>query len=79
MNVCTKKSRQIQHHVLKSNKLSLPGYQMNSNKNNWKIGFSSSDLLYLKTTLSSILWGVYSPLKCSEEERLNIKEEKLLL
>lgn len=79
MNVCTKKSVQIQHHVLKSNNLSLPGYKMNLNKNNWKIGFSSCGLLYLKTSLSSVLRGFYSPLKCSKEERLKIKKEKLLV
>lgn len=81
MSVYTKKSGQIQHHVLKSNNLSLPGYEMNLNKNKWKTGFSSYGLLHLKTTLSSILWGFYGPLKCSKEEkkRLKMKKEKLLV
>lgn len=80
MNVCTKKSGQIQHHVLKSNKILLPGYKINLNKPNCKIGFFfSCGLLYLKLPYLPYYGGIYSPLKCSKEEILNIKRKKLLL
>lgn len=67
MNVYTKKSGQHQHRVLNSSNLLLTGYKMSLNKNQWKIEFASCGLLYLKTTLSSILFFFYSPLKCAKE------------